>query len=380
MELTRGSVARKKKVRVNFRKKHETRARRRDFTRSAFEEGTETEDLASDERLSGKGELTRRRTVVGTESESGEDVVREVDLAKCLRGRVISAVGLKCDVQAEDGRRYECAVRRILLKLAVDARNAVVTGDHVLFQPTGEVEGVIERVEPRYGVVSRASQRREHILVANVDQVAIIASAADPPLKPSLIDRFLISAEKGGVRAILCINKADLIDPVELQPVIGVYARLGYGVVLTSGTTGRGVPKLGRLLKAQQTAFAGQSGVGKSSLINAVQPGLDIQTATVSEWTGKGRHTTRRALLHPLDCGGWVVDTPGVRQFGLWDVLPEEVEAYFIEFRPFVARCKFPDCTHTHESGCGVKDAVVRNLVSELRYESYVRITSGDAA
>lgn len=372
-------MARKKKVRVNFRKKHETRARRKDFTRSALDATDETSELAGAERVSGKGELTRRRTIIGVEDESGEEIIRQVDLSKCLRGRVVSATGLKCDVQGEDGRRYECAVRRILLKLATDARNAVVAGDDVLFQPTGPDEGVIERVEARRGVVARESQHREHVIVANVDQVVIVASAADPPLKPGLIDRFLVSAEKGSVRSIVCINKADLVDPVEMQPIIGVYARLGYQVVLTSGATGLGVPRLRRLMASRQTAFAGQSGVGKSSLINAIQPGLDLHTSAVSEWTGKGRHTTRRAILHSLDFGGWVVDTPGIRQFGLWDVLPEEVEGYFIEFRPFVSRCKYPDCTHTHESGCGVKDAVALDLIAPVRYESYLRIISGDA-
>src|SRR4029079_11146320 len=135
-----------------------------------------------------------------------------------------------------------------------------------------------------------------------------------------------------------------------------------------------------RLLEGRETVFAGQSGVGKSSLLNAVQPDLLRHTAIVSAWTQKGKHTTRRAELLPLENGGWVVDTPGVRQFDVWDVIPAEVEGYFVEFRPFVALCKLPDCTHTHEDGCGVKMAVERGLISARRYESYLAIFEGDAA
>jgi ribosome biogenesis GTPase len=159
---------------------------------------------------------------------------------------------------------------------------------------------------------------------------------------------------------------------------MGLYARLGYPVIATSGFTGRGIEALRRLLHRKQSVFAGQSGVGKSSLLNALQPGLNLKTAEVSDWTRKGKHTTRRAILHDLNFGGWVVDTPGIRQFALWDVIPEEVEGYYIEFRPFVAYCKFPDCTHDHEDGCGVKQAVHKGLIFASRYESYLRILQDD--
>lgn len=370
----------KNKLRVAFRKNRQKRVRQNDLTREMRAADEETFDqTAADERVSGRGALTRHRTIIGAEDESaGAAVLRQVDLDRCQSGRVVSAVGLTCQVQADDGRRYECAVRRVVRTMARDARNAVVTGDRVLFQPAGEGQGVIERVEPRRGVVARQSHGQEHILVANVDQVVIVVSAADPPLKPGLIDRFLISAEQGGVRSVVCINKVDLLDPAQLQPVAGVYGRLGYDVALTSGTTGRGIARLRTLLAGRESAFAGQSGVGKTSLLNALQPGLHLRTATVSDWTRKGRHTTRRAVLHPLDFGGWVVDTPGIRQFGLWDVRSEEVEGGFVEFRPFVTRCKFPDCTHTHEAGCGVKAAVERELISPIRYESYLKIRAAE--
>jgi len=368
----------KKKIRVAFRKNRQQRARRTNLTKDVLEQADGTEDLATGERLSGKGDLTRYRTVIGIETESanGTQVLIDVDESKCLHGRVVAAVGLNSIVQTDEGQghRYECTVRRVVRTLSRDGRNAVVTGDHVLFQPTDDEYGVIERVNPRRSTLSRGSQRQEHVIVANIDQVLIVTSADEPPLKPNLIDRFLISAEKGRVNAIICINKSDLIDPVDLQPLIGTYARLGYEIVLTSATAQSGIARLRSLLKNKETVLSGQSGVGKSSLLNAVEPSLNLQTTDVSRWSTKGRHTTRRAVLLALEFGGWVVDTPGIRQFELWDVIPEEVEGFFVEFRPFVAKCRFPDCSHTHETGCGVKRAVDQDLIARTRYESYLKI------
>ena len=366
----------RKKLRIALRKNRQKKPRNKRSTRDAMDELADA--LPTTERVSGKGELTRRRTIIGDDESASP--LRDVDASKCLAGRVISAVGLNSFVQASDGNYYECTVRRMLRSMARAARNAVVTGDHVLFLPIDKSTGVIERVEPRHGTVSRGTGGKEHIIVANVDAVVIVASADDPPLKPNLIDRFLISAEKGNVHAIICINKVDLVDAAALQPIAGLYAQLGYDVVLASAATQAGIGRMRQLLMDRETVFAGQSGVGKSSLLNALQPGLLRHTAVVSAWTQKGRHTTRRAELLQLEHGGWVVDTPGVRQFDLWDVQPEEVEGYFVEFRPFVALCKFPDCTHTHEDDCGVKAAVERELIAARRYESYLKIIRGEAA
>jgi ribosome biogenesis GTPase len=365
----------RRKVRVDFRKNRETRSRTQDFTQRSLDDLEAAADLDQGERLSGKGELTRRRTVIADE----RGAQRVVDETVCLRGRVLQAIGSnRCIVQTDDGRHWNCTVRRVVRTLSRDVRNAVVAGDEVLFLPAGDGTGVIERVEPRRSVVSRGSARHEHVIVANVDRVVVVASAAEPGLKPALIDRFLVSAGKGNVRPIVCINKADLADAVALQPVAGVYARLGCDVVLTSVVTGAGIDRLRTLLAGHETVFAGQSGVGKSSLINAVAPELAQRTGAVSGDTGKGRHTTRVAELLPLAGGGWIVDTPGIRQMQLWDVAPGEVEGYFVEFRPFVAMCRFPDCTHTHEDGCAVKDAVTDGLIARTRFEGYLRILLGD--
>ncbi|WP_440594204.1 ribosome small subunit-dependent GTPase A [Schlesneria sp.] len=372
-----------KKVRVDFRKNRQNSARQNDFTRQIHADESVIEDIDREQRVSGKGALTRRRTILGEQGE-GDHVVLAVDQAACLRGRVISAIGsTQCTVQVDEGQegsgtRFECTVRRVVRTVARNARNAVVTGDRVLFLPGKNQCGVIERVEPRQGIIARGHQYKQHILVANVSQVAIISSADEPPLKPALIDRFVVSAAKGEVRAIIVINKCDLVDVADLQPMIGHYAQVGYTVVAASVPSGLGIAWLRRLLKHQQTVFTGQSGVGKSSLLNAIQPGLSMKTGDISRVTQKGRHTTRFAQLQELSFGGWVVDTPGIRQLELWDVHPGEMEGYFIEFRPFVPSCKFPDCLHLVEEGCAVREAVKQDLISQIRYESYIRLVIGD--
>lgn len=368
-----------KKIRVDIRRNKQTRTRDQNLTQELLNDDEAAEDVRSGERLSGKGALSRRRTLVGVEAE-GDQVIRSVEREGCMEGRITSFVGLNCQVQsAEDGRVYECTIRGILRTMARDSRNAVVTGDRVLFRQEGdEYQGVIERVEPRHGILSRSSQGREHVIVANIDQVLVVASAADPELKPNLIDRYLVMAARHEINAVICINKIDLCDPVQLQQVASVYGSLGYPVVLASVVDGRGIAQLRHLLSDCQTAVSGQSGVGKSSLLNCVDPMLKLDTSDVSETSSKGRHTTRRARLLPLQGGGWVADTPGIRQFELWDVFPEEVDGFFIEFRPFIRYCRFPDCSHMHEKDCGVKKAVAAKMLSTARYQSYLRVREED--
>jgi len=300
-----------------------------------------------------------------------------VDLSVCLPGRVLRVHGLYCAVAADDGRQFNCAVRRVLRNLVIDERNIVATGDRVWFRPAGPNEGVIERVEPRHGTLTRASRNKEHVLVANVDQLVVVGSLAEPALKPHLIDRYLVSAEQGRIAPIVCLNKADLADAADAQPLLGMYTHLGVTILLTSAATGKGIAELRDRLKGRQTVFSGQSGVGKSSLLNAIQPGLGLRVREVSDVNQKGKHTTTTADLIRLDLGGWVVDTPGIRQFELWDILPEEVEGFFPEFRPLVPLCGYPDCTHTHEDRCAIKDAVLRRLVSQSRYTSYLGMFTG---
>ncbi|WP_152049784.1 ribosome small subunit-dependent GTPase A [Tautonia marina] len=375
-------MSKKKKVRVAFRKNRQTRTRSNDLTRR-FEGGeVRGADPVSAERVRAKGALSRHRTVMqevdgqSPESGSGDDPLGAlaVDLSECLSGRVLRVHGLESVVQAEDGRRYRCGVRRVLKNLAIDGRNVVAVGDRIWFRPSGEDQGVIEKVEPRSGTVTRGYRHREHVIVSNVDQLLIVSAFAEPELKLPLIDRYLISAEKGEVRPIIVLNKADLVDLADYQWVFGLYAQLGYEVIPCSASSGLGINRLREVLGQGTTALSGQSGVGKSSLLNVVQPGLNLKVGEVSSWTRKGKHTTTYAELLRLEQGGYVVDTPGLRQFELWDVEPWELEQYFIEFRAYIPHCKFPDCSHIHEADCAVKDALARDQIYECRYESYLKL------
>ena len=373
----------KRKVRASLRKNRSQRTRKNDLTRDFSPESEEHEDVELHERISGKGALTRKRTVAGAEileDASGNVLLPAVDTDKCQLGRVLRVQGLHSTVEDERGAIFRCATRRLLKTLSTEQRHVVATGDRVWFRPEGDHEGIIERVEPRHGVLCRTSRGRQQIMVANVEQLVIVASASQPRLKPNLIDRFLVTAEKAEIEPIVCINKTDLIQPVDLQPLVGVYSQLGYLVLCVSAATGQGISRLKSLLSESQSVVTGQSGVGKSSLLNAIQPGLHLQVQTVSSDSDKGRHTTSTSSLIPLDCGGYVVDTPGIRQFQLWDVIPEEVAGFFRDLRPYVSQCRFPDCTHTHEDECAVKDAVADGFIDARRYESYVQIRLGDAA
>jgi ribosome biogenesis GTPase len=368
-----------RKVRVDIKRNKQTRTRQQNLTQDMLTDLDSAADVENTERLSGKGKLSRRRTIV-TDSETGQPV-SDMKLLDCLTGRVLSFVGLNCVVQSDlDGRTFECTLRGVLRTLARDSRNAVVTGDRVVFRPEGDVhQGVIERVEPRHGTLARQSQGKEHILVANIDQILIVASAASPELKTNLIDRYLVNAEVHEIPAVICINKVDLVDIQTLQSVAALYSRLGYQVILTSIVNGHGIADLRKSFTGRETAVSGQSGVGKSSLLNAVDSDLNLDTSDVSDWSQKGRHTTRRAHLLPLKSGGWVADTPGIRQFTQWDLGLEEIDGYFIEFRSFIPYCRFPDCSHIHEKDCGVLDAVSAGLITQKRYDSYLRMREEDA-
>jgi ribosome biogenesis GTPase len=379
------SMAKKKpkqqKIRAEFRKKHQPRARKGDLTRDFQQHGFEADESVRSERISGKGDLTRKRTIVGAEvdeTHTGLSVRLSVDESTCRRGRVLSVFGLSCDVVDQDGRHFQCATSGVLRTLSTDQRHVVAAGDRVWFRPEGTSGGMIERIEPRRGVLSRSFRGRQHVIVSNVDQLLIIGSASEPMLKPNLIDRFLVAAEQGGIEPIICLNKIDLVDPADLQPLVGVFGQMGYRVLLLSAATGFGIDGLQDVVQGRQSVVAGQSGVGKSSLLNALDPQLELKVRHVSVENQKGRHTTTAARLIPLEFGGYILDTPGIRQFQLWDVIAPEVAGLFRDIRPYVSLCRFPNCTHTHEAACAVKDAVADGRLDARRYESYCFLFAGD--
>lgn len=382
----------KRKVRVEFRKNRAKRTRDNDLTRRRDDEEA-LDRLLGGERVRAKGELSRKRTIVSAEPEEGGgdesapegaseavgadggEGVSRGGPSGCVRGRVARVHGLYSFVEREGGGGLaRCQVRRVLKTLAIEGRNVIAVGDWVWFRPHGRDEGFIERVEPRRGVITRGYRGREHVIVANVDTALVVSAFRDPGVKPALIDRYLISAERGGCRPVLVFNKADLVDPADYQWVLGLYSQLGYETLTTSAETGRGIDRLREILREGTTALSGQSGVGKSSLLNAVEPGLKLRVGEVSFQTHKGRHTTTNAELIHLAGGGTVVDTPGLRQFELWGVPPGELEGHFPEFRPLIPGCRFPDCGHTHESGCAVLEAVRRGEVHPGRYDTYAKL------
>lgn len=364
----------RQKQRADFRKKYQGRVRKGDLTRE-FRTGDEDSlaDVSQSERVSGKGELTRKRTV-----QSKTNHEQKVNSGELRHGRVVSVHGLKSRVLADDGEVYDCAVRQVLKSLSIEQRSIVVAGDDVLIRADSPLDAVIEEVKPRRGVISRTSRGQQHVLVANVDYLLIITSAAEPGLKPALIDRFLLTAQQCDLEPVVVVNKVDLVDSVDLQPMLGVYAAMGFRVLMTSAETGINIPYLRCLLKGKQTAVTGQSGVGKSSLLNAIQPGLGLAVASVSQDNDKGRHTTTAARLIPLEDGGAVFDTPGIRQFQLWDISAGEVAGLMPDLRPYVSSCRYPDCLHLNEDECAVKDAVADGRIDARRYDAYCHLLEDD--
>jgi len=373
-------MARKKpgKIRAEFRKSYDGRTRKRDYTRDIGEESGKIEDLAAGERVSGKGRLTRKRTVTGSVQDSADGAFQvdlAVDESRCVEGRVIKVFGRTSIVRTENGQ-FSCGIRGLLKSLVTGLQNSVVAGDHVTVLPGEGDDGMIVRVLPRRNGISRTSRGKQQIIVANVDCVMIVASAAEPDLKPNLVDRFLLSIEKARLQPVIVINKIDLVSPDSLMQLVGTWGQLGYPVLQVSAETGNGIRFLKEALSGRDSVVVGQSGVGKSSLLNTAYPGLNRRVGAVSDENQKGRHTTTTAELIPLDGGGHLVDTPGIRSMQLWDVSAEEVEGLFRDIRPYAHRCRYPNCTHTHEEQCAVKNAVADGMIDLRRYDSYCQIRS----
>ncbi|MEE9584798.1 MAG: ribosome small subunit-dependent GTPase A [Candidatus Brocadiales bacterium] len=293
------------------------------------------------------------------------------------QGRVFKVEGPWCQVEA-DGHDYRCSLRK-KLKSAVDKQTSpVVVGDLVQFSETSPGEGVIEGILERQTKLSRAAPwapGKEHVVVANMDQVLVVVAAKDPPLRPGLIDRYIIAAENGGLGVVICVNKVDLVDEEDVFWVKDLYGGLAYPVLFTSAIEGGdGIEELAGILKDRKTVLAGQSGVGKSSLINLIQPGLGLRIQDIRKAARKGKHTTSWVTLLRIDIGGYVVDTPGIRELGLWDIKEHDVAEFFRDIWEIGKGCHFSRCSHSHEPRCAVKTAVEQGSLDERRYESYLRI------
>ena len=353
--------------RVDFRSNRLRPARRKDWTADSDQAASDIEDAATRESVRTRGELSRKRTLSDASPE-----------ATGIPGTAIAVRGAYVQVEVQ-GEIWQCSIRRVLRTMRITERQAVVVGDQVRFSPIRTAdqdarEGVITEVLPRRTALHRSDGRRDHVIAANVDQVLLVSSIREPTIKAHLIDRYLVAAHAAGLPAVVCINKVDLDQDGEAEDLLALYSGLGYATLASSTADGRGLQQLRELLTGKATLLAGQSGVGKSSLINAVQPGLELKTATVSRLNEKGRHTTTTAHWHPLDFGGAVVDTPGIRALEVAMVPINELEAHFVEFIDRLAGCKFANCIHIHENGCAIKAAVDAGEIDPRRYFSYVQL------
>jgi ribosome biogenesis GTPase / thiamine phosphate phosphatase len=271
--------------------------------------------------------------------------------------------------------------RRVMAVEEIRAVDPVAIGDVIRFVDAGDGTGLINEVLPRQNkLVRRAAGPKplEQVIVANVDQVIAVFAATFPDPKWELLDRYLAAAESQELPAIICITKIDLADSAALADEVNAYERIGYPVVRTSARSGVGIGELREILRGRVSVLMGKSGVGKTSLLNAVQPELGLRVNAVSQITGKGKHTTTHLEMFGLEGGGRIVDTPGMREFALWGVGDADLAETFPEMRPFLGQCRFGiGCQHEQEPGCAIKAAVQRGTISRRRYESYLRLKAG---
>lgn len=379
---SKGSGGKKKKgrkQRVDLRRNRGKAVRDKSAWTDRFRTGAiESDDARQSERVRGKGDLSRKRTIIVDGDAAEQEDWRE--------GVVVAMRGLVAEV--DDGQdTWACTVRRMLRTRLISERHPVAVGDHVRLSPVlvaGEAgtmvsdsralpEGVIEEVAPRTTTLTRHYDRRIQVIAANVDTAVICMAADHPTLRPHLIDRYLVSVHHGDMRPVICVNKADLdVDAVAAE-VIERYTGIGYAAMLTSAESGVGLDALREAIGERTSCFVGPSGVGKSSLLNAMHPGFDLKTGVLSGLQ-RGRHTTTTARLLRWPFGGYVVDTPGIRQFDLVEIPSTELEAYFKEFIDLIPDCGFPDCSHTHEDNCAVIAAVESGDIHEARHKSYCRM------
>ncbi|HEU5097678.1 MAG TPA: ribosome small subunit-dependent GTPase A [Roseiflexaceae bacterium] len=296
-----------------------------------------------------------------------------------MQGTVLRAQSGFFWVQTESGV-LECTLRGRLKKERQSSDIAVI-GDLVDVKQVSPTTGAIEAVEPRRTKLARRAAGSkgiwsEDVLIANLDQVLLVFACASPDFHPRMLDRYLALTESSQLDTVIVANKLDLVGLERARQLFAEYERIGYPVIYTSTKQGIGIDDLRARLGGRISVVTGKSGVGKSSLLNVVQPGLGLATSEISDAVDKGRHTTRVAELIGLDLpgGGYVADTPGIRELGLWQFPLDELDWCFREFRPFLDECYFSGCTHTHEPDCGVRAAVASGEISEERYQSYVRL------
>lgn len=301
-------------------------------------------------------------------------------MERIFSGTVTRATGSWYEVATEEGT-LRCRIRGRLRLKGVRSTNPVVVGDRVRCESDENGDHAIVAVEPRRNyVIRRASNlsKESHIIAANVDRALLMVTLRQPETAPEFVDRFLVTCEAYKVPVTILLSKIDLQEPEAVAAFRAVYEAAGYPVLEVSTATGQGVAEVKELLRGSTSLISGNSGVGKSTLVQAIDPALDIRTGEISESHGKGRHTTTFSTMYPLAGGGRVIDTPGIKGFGLIDIDDGELWHYFPEMMRIGRDCRFYNCTHTHEPGCAVAEAVREGAISPLRYESYLKMLDDD--
>lgn len=295
-----------------------------------------------------------------------------------VRGLVIKNTGSWFTVQTDEGAVVDCKVKGNFRLKGIRSTSPVVVGDHVTIARNQEGTAFITAIEDRRNYIIRKSpnlSKQSHILAANIDQAFLVVTVNYPETSTTFIDRFLAGAEAYRVPVILVFNKSDLLSEDELRyqhALVHLYDTIGYRCVEICAASGDGVDNLKELLSGKVTLLSGNSGVGKSTLINSILPHAQLRTAEISAAHNTGMHTTTFSEMLPLESGGWLIDTPGIKGFGTFDIEREELTSYFKEIFRFAEGCRFSDCTHTHEPGCAVRQAVEDHYISESRYQSYL--------
>ena len=298
-----------------------------------------------------------------------------------VEGVVISSTGSWYEVSTASGM-LTCRIRGRLRLKGIRSTNPVVVGDRVMVEPDGESSAIVE-ILPRHNyVIRRASNlsKESHIIAANIDRALLIVTLHSPVTARECVDRFLVTCEAYRVPVTIVLGKADTLVgeyEAEAEEFEAIYGDAGYDIIRLSSTTGEGVEQIRELLKGRTTLVAGNSGVGKSTLVGYIDPTLDIRTGEISESHHKGKHTTTFSTMYPIE-GGYIIDTPGIKGFGLIDIDGRELCRYFPEMMRLAPDCRFYNCTHTHEPGCAVRDAVEQGFVAWSRYESYLKILDED--